>query len=178
MKRTALLLAFLCAPISLMHAQQPQPVPLGPMEKIQCLPATTLDELIKALDDAVSGPGNKDRACFRELLLPNARLVPVNKTKQGMIAPHILSVDEWVQAVAQRGTNVFYERQVKFKTEQYGHVAHLWSTYEIRDTPDGKAEVRGINSIQAINDGKVWRVLSIEWETEASAGPVPSQYLP
>jgi hypothetical protein len=177
MKRTALLLALMCAQL-VCHAQQAQPVPLGPLEKTQCLPTTNLVELIKALDDAVSGAGNKDRACFRDLLLPNARLVPVSKTQQGIIAPHILSVDEWIQAVAQRGDKVFYERQVKFKTEQFGNIAHLWSTYEIRDTPDGKAEARGINSIQAINDGTRWRVLSIEWETESSAGPIPSQYLP
>lgn len=177
MKRTALLLALLCAPVTLLQAQQPS-APAAPSAAAACPAADTLDNLIKALDDAVSGPGNKDRACVRDLLLPNARLVPVNKTHQGIIAPHILSVDEWIQAVAQRGSNVFYERQVKVKSEQYGHVAHLWSTYEIRATPDGKAETRGINSIQAINDGKQWRVLSIEWETEGSAGPIPSQYLP
>jgi hypothetical protein len=38
-----------------------------------CRPATTLDELTKALDDAVSGPGNKDRTCLRDLMLTDAR---------------------------------------------------------------------------------------------------------
>ncbi len=72
----------------------------------------------------------------------------------------------------------FYEKQVKVKFETYGHVAHLWSTYEIRSTPDGKPEVIGINSIQAVYDGTRWRVLSILWESNATAGPVPEKYLP
>jgi hypothetical protein len=42
-----------------------------------CPTATTLDELTKALDEAVSGPGNKDRTCLRALLLPGARLTAV-----------------------------------------------------------------------------------------------------
>jgi hypothetical protein len=80
--------------------------------------------------------------------------------------------------VAKRGTAVFYERQVKVKTETYGHLAHLWSTYETRATPDGKAEVRGINSIQAFFDGKSWKVTSILWQAETPTEPVPEKYLP
>ena len=37
-----------------------------------CPVAATLDQLTQALDDAVSGPRNKDRACLGELLLPAA----------------------------------------------------------------------------------------------------------
>jgi len=32
-----------------------------------CPLTTTLGQLITAIDAAVSGPGNKDRTCFREL---------------------------------------------------------------------------------------------------------------
>ncbi len=70
------------------------------------------------------------------------------------------------------------ERQIKVTTETYGHFAHLWSTYEIRPTPDGKPEMTGINSIQAVFDGSQWKVLSILWEPDTTAGPVPSKYLP
>lgn len=143
-----------------------------------CPQAGTLDELVKALDDAVSGAPDKDRACLRELLLPDARLIPVSKGQLTAFAPHILSVDEWIEAVKKRGSTPFYERQVKVKTEQYGHIAHLWSTYEIRPTPDGKATVRGINSIQAVFDGKRWRVVEILWQAETPEETVPHKYLP
>jgi hypothetical protein len=151
------------------------PTPL--IAKATCPPATTLDELTKALDEAVSGPGNKDRTCLRDLLLLDARLTPIRKTDDGF-APRLLTVDDWINAVAKRGSDAFYERQIKVQAETYGHFAHLWSTYEIRDTPEGKATVVGINSVQAVNDGKRWRVINIVWEPDTTAGPVPKKYLP
>jgi hypothetical protein len=144
-----------------------------------CPSTATLDELIKALDEAVSGPGNKDRTCFRALFIPEARLMPLVTNKDtGSVAPRILTVDGWIDAVAKRGSGVFYEKQVKVVTETWGHEAHLWSTYEVRPTPDGKPEVRGINSIQAFFDGQRWKVVSIEWQAENPAEPLPAKYLP
>ncbi|HTX77894.1 MAG TPA: hypothetical protein VMD29_16920 [Terracidiphilus sp.] len=142
-----------------------------------CPPSTTLEELTKALDDAVSGPAGKDRTCLRGLMLPDARLTPIRKTDDGVFEPRMLTVEDWINAVAVRGGE-FYERQVKVQSESYGHFAHLWSTYEIRPTPDGKASVMGINSVQAVNDGKRWRVLSVLWEPDSTAGPIPPKYLP
>jgi hypothetical protein len=143
-----------------------------------CLPTTTLDELVKAVDDAVSGPANKDRACFRALFAADARLIPLRIGADGSSTPRVLSVQDWIDAVAKRGNAVFYERQVKVKSEVYGHMAHLWSTYDTRSTPDGKADVRGINSIQALYDGKRWRIVEILWQAETTAEPVPEKYLP
>lgn len=159
------------------HAQA-NPAPATPTTTAACPPTSTLDELIKALDDAVSGPGNKDRACLRGLMLPDARLTPIIKSSDGTFAPHTLTVDGWIDAVARRGSNEFYERQVKVQSDTYGHLAHLWSTYEIRPTPDGKPTLTGINSIQAVNDGTRWRVLNITWEPETTAGPIPEKYRP
>ena len=169
----ALAAAFL---IPALHAQNTAPQAQSATQA--CPPSTTLEELTKALDDAVSGPGNKDRTCLRNLLLPEARLTPIRKTADGIFAPRILTVDDWINAVAQRGSTAFYERQVKVTAENYGHFAHLWSTYEIRDTPDGPATVVGINSVQAVNDGTRWKVLSVLWEPDATAGPIPEKYKP
>jgi hypothetical protein len=127
----------------------------------------------------VSGPRDKDRTCLRQLMLSEARLTPVRKDAEGGFAARILTVDDWINAVrGQGGSAPFYEKQVKVKSEMYGHFAHLWSTYEIRPTPDGKPEVIGINSVQAIYDGMRWRVLSVLWEADTTAGPVPEKYLP
>lgn len=143
-----------------------------------CPSTATLDQLIKAIDDAVSGPADKDRICFRDLFLPDAHLMPIAKQPDGSFAPRILTVDGWIDAVKKRGSAVFYERQVKVKSETYGHEAHLWSTYETRSTPDGKADVRGINSMQAVFDGQRWKLISILWQAETPADPVPEKYLP
>ena len=156
--------------------QTPSPAP--PPKVITCPAAATLDELPNALDSAISGPATKDRTCLRQILLPEARLSPIHQQDNGTFVPRLLSVDDWINTVAKRGNEVFYEVQVKVQAETYGHFAHLWSTYEIRPTPDGKPEMTGINSIQAVFDGKLWRVLSVLWEPSTTAGPIPEKYLP
>ncbi|HMD20245.1 MAG TPA: hypothetical protein VKH40_07975 [Alloacidobacterium sp.] len=143
-----------------------------------CPSAKTLDDLVKALDDAVSGPTDKDRTCLRQLLIPEARLIPVSKGKDGSIAPHILSLDDWIARVKASGRKEFYEVQVKYPTDVYGHVAHLWSTYEVRPTPDGRPDIRGINSIQAFFNGSEWKVVEILWQAETPDEPIPAKYLP
>lgn len=140
----------------------------------QCPATPTLDKLIVALDAAVSGPGNKDRTCMRQLILPEARLIPVSATG----TMRVLTVEDWIAAVAKRGDGVFYEVQIKSPSESYGRIAQLWSTYEIRPTPDGKPEARGINSIQAVYDGQNWKVLEIVWQAETPQTLIPEKYLP
>ena len=93
----------------------------------------------------------------------------------GSYQPRVLTVDDWIAAVAKRGNDSLTEKQLKVQTENYGHIAHLWSTYET--VVDGKAD-RGINSIQAIFDGKQWKILQIMWQAETPTEKVPERYLP
>jgi hypothetical protein len=143
-----------------------------------CLPTATLDQLPKAIDEAVSGPGNKDRTCLRAVLMPEVRLIPVTVAADGQVKTAIFTVDDYIDRIAKRGDKTFYEHQVKYATETYGNIAHLWSTYTVTETPDGKPIVRGINSIEAVNDGTRWRVLEISWQAETPANPIPAQFLP
>lgn len=143
-----------------------------------CPPTTTLDELIKAVDSAVSGPANQDRTCFRALFTADARLIPIRVSADGTATPRILTVQDWIDAVAKRGSAVFYEHQIKVRTESWAHLAHLWSTYTTSDSPAGKPIDRGINSIQAVYDGKQWHVVEIVWQAETATEPVPEKYLP
>jgi hypothetical protein len=187
MKRLGLLLSLLAGAVSVPLLAQSAPeqaappvaqTPLAAAPASEtCLPSTTLDELVKALDDAVSGAADRDRTCLKGLLLPEARFAPMTKAGDGTTPP-VLTLDGWIDAVRKRGKMVFYERQVKVASDEFGHIAHLWSTYEIRLKPDGKAVVRGINSIQAVNDGTRWRVLEILWQEEKGSEPIPAKYLP
>jgi hypothetical protein len=143
-----------------------------------CLATTTLDELVKAIDNAVSGPANQDRTCFRALFTQDARLIPIRIAADGTATPRILTVQDWIDAVAKRGSAALSEHQIKVRTESWAQLAHLWSTYTTTDTPTGKQLDRGINSIQAVYDGKQWRVIEIVWQAETPAEPVPEKYLP
>jgi hypothetical protein len=156
-----------------LSAQDAQPAPA-----VACPSTATLDQLITAIDAAVSGPADKDRACFRALFLPDARLIPIRIAADGTATPAILTVDGWVDAVRKRGSMVLTEHQIKVKTETWAHLAHLWSTYTTVLGADGKVADRGINSIQAIFDGKQWHVIEIVWQAEKPEDPVPANYLP
>jgi hypothetical protein len=148
-----------------------------------CPSTATLDQLITAIDAAVSGPADKDRTCFRALFLPDARLIPIRIAADGTANPVVLNVDGWIGAVSKRAGQVLIERQIKVKTESWAHLAHLWSTYTTSLAPAEKPSEsttmdRGINSIQAIYDGKQWHVIEIVWQAEKPEDPIPAQYLP
>jgi hypothetical protein len=146
-----------------LHAQTPNP---------QTCPSTaTLDQLIVAVDSAITGPADKDRACFRQIFLPSTRLIPV-----GPDGPHVLTVDDWIARVAKNGDEVVTEHQIKYQSEAFGHIAHLWSTYTT--TLAGKPVARGINSMQAVYDGQNWHIIEILWQAENATDQIPAQYLP
>src|SRR5207237_10104872 len=74
--------------------------------------------------------------------------------------------------------NGFYEKEVARRVEQFGQIAHVWSTYESRHAPNDAAPfMRGINSIQLFKDGKRWWIVSIYWQHENAGRPMPSEYL-
>ncbi|MGA7522824.1 MAG: hypothetical protein WBW84_10100 [Acidobacteriaceae bacterium] len=136
-----------------------------------CPSTATLHQLVAAIDNAVTGPANKDRTCFRQVFLPDARLIPV-----GANGPHTLSVDDWIAVMAKNGDTMVTEHQIKYQTETFGHIAHLWSTYTT--TLAGKPPARGINSFQAVYDGHNWHIIEVIWQTEDAADRIPARYLP
>ena len=73
----------------------------------------------------------------------------------------------------------FYEIEIGSVTEQYGDIAHRFSSYASFRTedPDEEPFNRGINSFQLLYDGERWWVLSIFWQHEPDAGPIPAEYL-
>jgi hypothetical protein len=170
-------LAALAAPVlsaqTSSPATLPAPAAAPATTAASCPPSATLDQLIAALNDAVTGPANKDRTCFRQILLPQVRLIPVSTPTA---TPRLLTIDDWIAAVAKHGTSLVTEKQIKYQSETYGNVAHLWSTYET--SIDGKLATRGINSIQAVFDGQNWKIVEVLWQVETPATPVPPQYLP
>ena len=189
MRRPTLYLALAAAlVVPGLRAQDAAPQPAAPTPAAACLSTATLDQLITAIDAAVSGVANQDRTCFRALFLPDARLIPIKANKDGSATPTILTVDDWINLVAKRGKLYLIEKQIKVSTESWAHVAHLWSTYETHlgsadksgegKPTEGKLLDRGINSIQAIYDGKQWHVIEITWQAQTSDDPVPAKYLP
>ncbi|HXN95039.1 MAG TPA: hypothetical protein VN879_11065 [Candidatus Acidoferrales bacterium] len=112
-----------------------------------------------ALDAAISGPADKDRACMKALLIPEARIMFVSLGADGAPSYRLETLDDWIARVKARGHSMLEEKQLKFHIERYGNIAHLWSSYPLHS--DGKQVARGINSIQAIKEAGGWRVTGI-----------------
>ena len=169
------------------RAQTPPPTPPpGATAPPQATPAAnpadvaTMDATVAALYDVISGPaGKRDWDRFRSLFIPGARLIPTNPRPTGEVGSRVLTVEDYVQrAGALFEKQGFFEREVSRRLERFGNIAHIFSTYESRHAKDdAKPFQRGINSIQLMNDGKRWWVVTIFWQGEDEKNPLPAEYL-
>jgi hypothetical protein len=168
-----------------------QPTPSPPPMQKQTTPTTTppanpadvgsMDSVIAAVYDVISGPAGKKRDWdrMRSLFVPGARLIPTGPRQTGGYGSRVLTVDEYIErasgAFEKQG---FYEREAARKVEMFGQIAHVFSTYESRHAPeDARAFQRGINSIQLMNDGQRWWIVTIFWQGEDEKNPLPEKYL-
>src|SRR5207249_281274 len=124
-----------------------------------------------AIDAAITGPMDKDRACMKALLIPEARMMFVSLGTDGATTYRLETLDDWIARVKARGHALLEEKQLKFHIERYGQIAHLWSSYALY-------VARGINSIQAIKEAGGWRVTGIMVQAESVTAPLPKEYLP
>ena len=145
----------------------------------------SIDAIITAVYEVISGDAGvqRDWDRFRSLFLPQARLMPVSSQHGENGRSSSVSAatpDEFIE-----GSNDFfvsegfYEVEIGSVTEQYGDIAHRFSSYASfrTDDPDEEPFNRGINSFQLLYDGERWWVLSIFWQHEPDAGPIPAEYL-
>jgi hypothetical protein len=143
----------------------------------------SIDAIIRAAYDSVSGPaGTRNWNRLRSLFIPGARLVPTTENAGAVNLggkPQMLDVDGFIsRCAAHVANNGFFEKEIARRTEQFGRIAHVWSTYESRhNAEDPKPFVRGINSIQLFYDGHRWWIVSIYWQHESPQHPVPENYL-
>ena len=141
----------------------------------------SLDSIVKAVYGVISGPAGQKRDWerMRSLFQPEARMISVGKTPAGVVRKRVSTVDEYIKLNApfleERG---FFEKEIARRAEQYGNIAHVFSTYEARGkAEDEKPFMRGINSFQLWNDGKRWWVTTIYWQSEDPTTPLPEKYL-
>lgn len=186
---TAFLVAvFTVQPLAVGLQAQASPTPPAPpavMPVIVTSPpaapadVASVDAIVAALYDVISGSVGQARNWnrMRSLFIPGARLMPAGPRPGGGIGMRVLSVNDYI---ALSGTQLerigFREREIARRTERFGHIAHVFSTYEYRTETDSTV-VRGINSIQLLNDGTRWWVVSIFWEPERPDNPLPPEYL-
>ncbi len=139
----------------------------------------SIDSIVAALYSVISGPaGPRDWKRFHSLFIPEARMMPSGFSPQGEWRMRVLSPDDYEKRAGEAFLKEgFFETGISNKIEQYGTIAHVFSTYESRHEKDAKPFTRGINSIQLVTDGKRWYVVTILWQGETNQFPLPEKYL-
>ena len=142
----------------------------------------SVDAIIAALYDVISGPAGQARNWdrFRSLFIPGARLIPTGGGRGGQPAmARVMTPDEYATASGpQLERNGFFEREIGRTTDQFGRITHIFSAYDSKRTKeDAQPFARGINSIQLLNDGRRWWIVTVYWDSERADNPIPAKYL-
>jgi hypothetical protein len=140
---------------------------------------STLDGIVKAFYETISGPKGQPRQWGRDrtLYMPGVNYVGMNE-RDGKISAGIMTHQQYVNATNESFiTGGFHEREINRVVKRAGNIAHVFSTYEFSN--DDKTEKgRGVNSIELYWDGTRWWIAFASWDDERPGSPIPKEFLP
>jgi len=177
MKKLVSVLLFVFVVLNTTRAAEPvtDSIPADPKD------VESIDAIIAAIYNVISGPAGEKRNWdrMRTLFLPEARMIATSRRPDGSAGKRIMSVEDYINSSGPfLEKDGFFEREIGRRTEQFGNIVHVFSTYDSkRKQDDEKPFMRGINSIQLWNDGKRWWVVTILWQSENKQTPIPGKYL-
>ena len=129
---------------------------------------SSLDSILFTLYDVISGEKGeaRDWELLKFLFKPDAKLIPSGKDQAGVYRVRYMTPQDYIDASGKwLVENGFYEEEINRKVEQFGNIAHVFSTYQcFHSKTDTEPFMRGINSIQLLNEGDRWRVINIFWQ--------------
>jgi len=165
-------------------AQPPAQVHTAPAQPVTAREAdgASVDSTVAALYEVISGPAGAPRNWnrMRALFVPDAKLSMIVPQNHGAFALRPMTVEDYISRnMSTFSANGFYEREIARRTETFGQLVHVFSTYELLRAPhDTKPFLRGINSIQLVHDGKRWWIANLIWRAEDANLTLPERYLP
>ena len=93
----------------------------------------SIDAIVAAVYNVISGPNGQPRDWnrMRSLFIPDARLIPARAIKD---SPHadavVLSIDDYISRSSGTMASMgFFEHGIHNEVQQFGNIAHVWSTY-------------------------------------------------
>lgn len=129
----------------------------------------SIDSIIAALYDVISGGIGEQRnwTRMRSLFIPEARIMAIFPKKDSKdLGLRILSVSDYIANSGPRLIEIgFREKELARKTEQWGELAQVFTSYETIEEKDNVTR-RGINSVQLMHDGTRWWIISLLFEAE------------
>lgn len=156
-------------------------ISLSAQEKEYSEKVNSIDNIIETLYTVISGEKGeaRDWELFKYLLHKDAKLIPSGNNRQGVTGARFMTAEEYIGTSGKwLLENGFFEKEIGRKTDRFGNIAHVFSTYEsFRTAKDTKPFMRGINSIQLLYDGSRWWILNIFWQGETPEQPIPKKYI-
>jgi hypothetical protein len=141
-----------------------------PRNEVRAEDVSSIDGIIRAYYQVVSGPAGQPREWGRDatLYIPGVRFVVFSKDKNGKTTAQSMTHQEFVDASDRAMvTKGFYEG-----------AAHVLSTAESSASPSGPAQARSIDSLELYRDGMRWWIASANvWEL-GSDESLPAEFLP
>ncbi|GAA3569382.1 hypothetical protein [Snuella lapsa] len=179
---TILAIALISTTVKAQDASTPQKNDTVKEQAIDSSKVLTLNGTVKALYEVISGEKEEKRnwEFFKYLFLPDAKLIAYGKDAEGAQKVRFMSPNNYINNAGEwMVENGFFEKEIHREIEVFGNIAHVFSTYEAYTSADKEIPMlRGINSIQLLNDGERWWIVNIFWAQETWRTPIPKQYLP
>ena len=142
----------------------------------------TIDSTLETLYAVISGEKGEERDwdLLRYLFLEDAKLIPSGKNKDGLYLAQYMTPSDYINTAGSwLIENGFFEKEIHRIVNTFGNITQVFSTYEsFHSKTDTEPFMRGINSIQLLNDGERWWIVNIYWTQETSENPIPLEYLP
>jgi len=159
-------MAFASAPQALMNQASPVAVTTPPALAAD---VQNVDAIVAALYDVISGGVGQARNWnrMRSLFIPEARIMAIFPKKDGKeLGLRIMTLSDYIANAGPRLIEVgFREKELNRRTEQWGELTHVFTSYEAVEEKDGTVR-RGINSVQMMFDGTRWWIISLLFEAE------------
>lgn len=163
-------------------AEAQSPPPQVPVSTAAAADVATPEAITAALYEVISGDAGvaRDWDRFRSLFHPTGRLMPSGVNREGQGVVRSITPDEYItRSEPLLVGEGFHEREIARRSDRFGRIMHVWSSYEsLHSLSDPQPFARGINSIQLFNDGSRWWIVSVYWQSETQAAPIPAEYLP
>lgn len=161
------------------NIQKPSPVmistPIALAKDVE-----TIDGIVTALYHVISGGIGQARNWnrMRSLFIPEARIMAIAPKRDSTdFGLRIMSISDYIAnsgpVLIETG---FREKEISRKTDQWGELAQVFTTYETILDKDGTTK-RGINSVQLMHDGARWWIVSLLFEAERDQLRLPENYL-
>jgi hypothetical protein len=139
---------------------------------------STIDGIIKAFYETISGPKGQPRQWGRDrtLYMPGVRFVSMGEF-EGKVRAGIMTHQQYVNSTDRSLVGGgFHESEINRIVKRFGNIAHVFSVYEFTND-DKSAKGRGVNSIELYWDGTRWWISFAAWDEERPGNPITKEFL-